>query len=120
MLEQKNDTAAIKIIQDAIDALIVAEKVKTGVAALVAGNPPSAVAAIAPPPEVPPWYLQPPWWLQYPYNQTGGLPPTQPPAWYWEAPPWYYQPAPGQPPHPGSPPAPPTPPALPAGHPGHG
>jgi hypothetical protein len=120
VLEEKNDTAAVKIIQDAIDALTVAEKVKTGVAALVAGNPPSAVAAIAPPPEVPPWYLQPPWWLQYPYNQTGGLPPTQPPAWYWEAPPWYYQPAPGQPPHPGSPPAPPTPPALPAGHPGHG
>jgi len=141
MLEAENNTAAIKIIEDVVESLVVAEHVKTGVAAMVAGNYTPLGVTLAPPvPQQPvwnnppTWYMQPPWWVQYPYNQTGmGPGPVQaqisrppswymdPPAWYQQQPPaWYYQSAPGQQAPAASPTAPPEPAALPAGHPGQG
>jgi hypothetical protein len=93
-LEAKNNTAAIKIIEDVVEALVVAEKVKTGVAAMVAGNHTPPGVTLAPPASQQPvwqnppsWYMQPPWWAQYPYNQTGQYGPQmpyrqEPPSWW--------------------------------------
>lgn len=75
ILEAENKSAAVQIIKDAIESLIVAENVKTGVMAMVAGNavPPGVVLAPPPPPSIirPDWYDQPPWWTVAPWNQTG-------------------------------------------------